>query len=252
MITLRIDGLSVQAREGETLLTAAKRAGIPIPTLCHHEAVEDAGACRLCMVEISKADWGDWKGIVTACLYPVEEGLRVDTKAGAVMESRRETLDLLLARCPQTPQIKELAAEYGVYETSYARREEDDHCILCGICTRICAALGHHAISIINRGPEKTVSTPFGEPSTTCVGCGACARNCPTGAIPVEESGGLRKIWDREFPLVACADCGRAYITENQRDHLCQTRGFDPSYFDKCDACRRAEVSETIAGIVKW
>jgi len=252
MVHVRIDGRDLEAREGETILAVASANRIPIPALCHHEAVEDAGACRLCMVEISKAAWGDWKGLVTACLYPVEEGLLVDTRSEAVMASRRNTLDLLLARCPETPKVKELAAEYGLYETSFQKRQDPDDCILCGLCTRICDALGHHAISLIHRGKDKAVSTPFGEPSDACVGCAACAHNCPTGHIRVEETGGIRRIWDREFELVACRECGRTYITKEQVEHLCRTRDFDSTYFEKCDACRRKEISRTFADIVNW
>jgi NADH dehydrogenase/NADH:ubiquinone oxidoreductase subunit G len=203
-------------------------------------------------VEISKPEWGEWKGLVTACLYTVEEGLVVETDSDTVRRSRADTLDLLLARCPDTPQIKSLAADYGVFETSYKPREEDDHCILCGICTRICSALGHNAISIVNRGENKEVATPFKEPTEECVGCGACARNCPTGAIAMEETGGERRIWGRTFEMVSCSECNQAYITREQMKFLCDNREFEASYFESCDACRRKEISKTFAEIVRW
>jgi NADH dehydrogenase/NADH:ubiquinone oxidoreductase subunit G len=252
MPTLKIDAKTVAARDGETILEAARRHGIDIPTLCYHEAVEPWGGCRLCVVEITKKEWEGWSRLVTACLYPVEEGLEVETRSEAVLESRRLTLDLLLARCPETPKIQELAAEYGVEETSFRKREEPDNCILCGLCVRICEALGHSALSLAHRGPEKKVTTPFDEPADTCVGCGACAKNCPTLAIPMRDLRGERRIWDRTFKLLTCKECGKATLTEEQVKHLCETQGFSPEFFEKCDTCRRKETAATFSTIVKW
>ena len=96
-INLEIDGRCLQAAEGMTVLEVARREGVPIPTLCHHEAVEPAGACRLCLVEITHPDWKGWKGLVTSCLYPVEEGLQVTTDNDEIRNARRTILDLLLA-----------------------------------------------------------------------------------------------------------------------------------------------------------
>ncbi|MHC4777022.1 MAG: 2Fe-2S iron-sulfur cluster-binding protein [Planctomycetota bacterium] len=252
MVQLKIDGKVVNGREGETLLDVSRRNGIEIPTLCHHEAVEDWGGCRLCVVEITKKAWDGWSRLVTACLYPVEADLEVDTKSETVTESRRVTLDLLLARCPETPKVRELASEYGIDETTYTPREEPDNCILCGLCVRICAALGHSAISLANRGPEKKVDTPFGKPSVSCVGCGSCAKSCPTFAIPMRDLKGERRIWERTFKLVECEACGAAHLTSEQVSHLCETRGFSKEAFTKCDACRRKEAASTLSTIVKW
>jgi ferredoxin len=117
---------------------------------------------------------------------------------------------------------------------------------------RICASLGHSAISLAHRGPDKKVKTPFDEPSETCVGCGACAKNCPTQAIPMRDLKGERRIWGQIFPLIACETCGAFTITEKHRDHLCETKGFVPEDFKKCDACRRKEAAATFSTIVKW
>jgi NADH dehydrogenase/NADH:ubiquinone oxidoreductase subunit G len=252
MVTLKFDGKSVNAREGESLLEAARRHGVEIPTLCHHEAVEPWGGCRLCVVEITKKAWKGWSRLVTACLYPVEADLEVDTASEQVLESRRVTLDLLLARCPDTPKIRELAEAAGIEETSFRKREDPDNCILCGLCVRICAELGHHALSLAHRGPDKKVTTPFDEPAASCVGCGACFKNCPTLAIAMRDLKGVRHIWDQTFPLVVCETCGAATITEKHRDHLCETKGFVPEDLDKCDACRRKEAAAAFSTLVKW
>ena len=119
MVTLTINGKRVQAHEGEMLLKTIQRENIDIPALCHHDAVEPYGACRLCMVEITKEEWDGWKNHVTSCLYPVEEGLIVNTHTPKVNELRKTLLDLFLASNPNTPKIRALAAEYGVTETSY-------------------------------------------------------------------------------------------------------------------------------------
>ena len=132
MVNITINGKMVQAHEGEMLLETIRRENIDIPALCHHEAVEPYGACRLCMVEITKQEWDGWKNHVTSCLYPVEEGLIVQTHSEKVLDIRRTVLDLQLARCPNSPEIRKLAAEYGVTHTSYEEIPDGDNCILCG------------------------------------------------------------------------------------------------------------------------
>src|SRR4030042_329901 len=130
MVNLTINGMVVQANEGEMLLAVIRREGIKIPALCHHEAVEPFGACRLCMVEITKDEWRGWTNCVTACLYPVEENLIVLTHSPKIIELRKTILDLLLARCPNSPEVRKLAAEHGVSRTSYETVQEADNCIL--------------------------------------------------------------------------------------------------------------------------
>jgi len=111
MITLSINGKLLQAKEGEMLLTVIRQQGIDVPALCHHEAVEPFGACRLCTVEITRKEWDGWKNYVTSCLYPVEEGLIVQTHTGEVTQIRRTILHLLLASSPRSCVIPQLAAE---------------------------------------------------------------------------------------------------------------------------------------------
>ncbi len=111
MAKIIIDGKKINATDGTTVLTAAREHGIEIPTLCSHEALEQSGACRFCVVEIKK---GKRSRIVTSCLYPVEEGLEVNTKSERVLSVRRLVLQLLMARNPASDVIRELAVKAGV------------------------------------------------------------------------------------------------------------------------------------------
>jgi len=252
LISFTINGTTVTGSEGESVLTVAKRSGIEIPTLCHHEAVADEGACRLCMVEITHKDWKGWKGLVTACLYPIEQGLEVATHSADVLECRRNVLDLLLARCPSSPVIRKLAAEHGLEETTLTVDEDPTNCILCGLCTRVCAEMGHHAISTVGRGKDKKVGLPLGEPSMNCVGCAVCARICPTDAIPCTDNGRQRHIWERQFEMLRCSECGTAHITKSQALHICDREGLTMDDFDKCESCRSKETAVTFSRMVQW
>lgn len=247
MPTLTIDGRIVKAREGATLLEAARQAGVKIPTLCHHAAVEPYGGCRLCVVDITRPAWEGWYKLVVACMYPAEDGLVVDTKTPRVVETRQVVLDLLLARSPETPLIVELAREHGVTETSYKKRETPTDCILCALCTRICDALGIAAIAAVDRGAGREIAPPFGEAPPDCVGCLACAEICPTGYIEYETSDRSRTIWKKHFEMLRCKECGRAHVTREQGAFFAKKTGVPESYFELCDACKRRALAKTAA-----
>jgi len=198
MIRLTIDGREVEVKEGTTALEAAKELGIEIPTLCYHEAVKPYGACRLCVVEVSKRKRSR---LLTSCTYPVEEGVEVKTSSPKVIRARRMIAELLLARCPNVKRIQDLARQYGIEKPRF--RTEDEECILCGLCARVCEqVVGISAINFVNRGTERQITTPFDISSDVCIGCGACAYVCPTGAIRVEDIEGRRILHD-EVSLVS-------------------------------------------------
>lgn len=246
MIQLQINGQPQQANEGETILEVAGRAGIPIPTLCHHEALEPFGGCRVCMVQITHRDWKGWKGLVTACLYPVEEGLEVFTDNEAVHDVRKVVLDLLLARCHGSEKIQKLAAEYGIHETTYRKNPLKNDCILCTLCVRTCAVKGPRAISTADRGAQKKISIPFKKPPPDCIGCLACAHNCPTNVIRFEETGDTRKIWGRTFELVHCTGCGAPVMTKEQAEYEMNKTGLDKDLFLICPECKKQKVVDKI------
>jgi heterodisulfide reductase subunit A len=186
MVSLKIDSIDVQAEAGSTLLQAAEKAQIVIPTLCHNPWLESYGACRVCTVEVVR---GRRQRLVTACNYPVDEGLQVYTDNERVKRTRKLILEMLLARCSEAPRIKELAAEYGI-ERSRFGYDPKEKCILCGLCVRMCNDLVKaHVLSFAYRGVDRKVVTPLEEEEATqfCITCGACAYVCPTGAIYVED-----------------------------------------------------------------
>jgi len=250
MIEITIDGIRARAKEGEFLLAVARREGIFIPTLCHHDAVEPSGACRLCMVEITRPEWEGWSELVTACLYPVEDGLIVSTDSERVCLCRREVLELLLARSPGAGIVRELAWEYGVVSPKYDQEEESGNCILCDICTRICQTLVTGAISRVNRGVEKKVETPFAEASADCIGCLACAGNCPTDAIEFSDDGACRTIWGKTFEVVPCTVCGAPTMTREQIEWLAARDGVLEEDLAICPGCKAEKTVQAYARIV--
>ena len=183
MIRFTIDGQELQAEEGQTILEVARRSSIHVPTLCYHPALEPYGACRLCTVEVR---WGRRVSLETACTYPVREGIEVLTNSDPVLAARRMILEMMLARCPRVPVIQDLAREYGIEKSRFKTDDPDEDCILCGLCVRVCNELvGTGAINFSSRGITRVIGPPFLEETDVCIGCGACAIVCPTGAIRI-------------------------------------------------------------------
>lgn len=181
MLKFKINDTEVQARSGWTLLETARHYGFDIPTLCFHEAVAASGACRLCVVEVKE---GSRSRMVASCIYPVSEGIEVYTESERVHNVRRWIFEMLLAACPASREISELAAKYGVLSTRFASHNPNETCMVCGLCMRVCEeVVGLSAISIVDRGVHKRVGAPFLRPTDVCVACGSCVSICPTGAM---------------------------------------------------------------------
>jgi NADH dehydrogenase/NADH:ubiquinone oxidoreductase subunit G len=175
MVTLAIDGVKVQAEEGTTILEVARFYGFNIPTLCYHDELTPYGACRLCMVEV---DDGRRTRLVASCLYPAKEGIRVKTHSQRIAKGRKLMLELLIARCPNSKTLQDLASKIGLEQVRFKMESKD--CILCGLCVRMCAEqMGSGAIGFAGRGQEREVVTPFRMSSEVCRNCGACMYICP-------------------------------------------------------------------------
>jgi NADH dehydrogenase/NADH:ubiquinone oxidoreductase subunit G len=218
VIRLTIDGRDIETEPDRTILQAAREHGFEIPTLCYHESLQPFAACRLCVVEVNAGR--GWK-LVASCAYPCADELEVRTQSDAVLQSRRVTVELLMASASHIPTIRQLAEELGVGEPRFTMERND--CILCGLCVRACKEIvGVSAISVINRGIEKEVSPAFRIASNDCIECGTCVLVCPTGAITLDDiTGGSTTIhtWRSAFEAVDCRICGHHSLAPQFVDH---------------------------------
>ena len=230
MIHLKIDGIPVEVEKGTTVLAAARKIGVKIPTLCYLEDLLPDGSCRICVVEIT-AKGRSW--VDTACTAQCGEGWEVDTKSAKVVDSRRKTLDLLLSEhttncfsCAANGDCKlqSLCVEYGLERTSYSAvrklRPIDDSnkffsydpnkCILCHRCVNTCNELvGRGAIDTMNRGFTSIIGAPFDDNwlTSTCESCGNCVAACPTGALSMKRGKKYRKFQVEKKVLTTCPHC---------------------------------------------
>jgi NADH dehydrogenase/NADH:ubiquinone oxidoreductase subunit G len=181
MIDFTINGLKVQAKPDWTILETARLNHIHIPTLCFHPAITPWGSCRLCVVELR---YGKRGKIAPSCLTrPVPE-LEVFTDSERAQNVRRWVLEMLLAECPASREIKDLAARYGVTSTRFGITDPKEQCLRCGRCVAVChEVVGVQALTFGSRGVKKKLETPYRIPNSACIGCGCCVSVCPTGAL---------------------------------------------------------------------
>jgi bidirectional [NiFe] hydrogenase diaphorase subunit len=178
-ITLQIDGKEIVATEGMTLLEAAQKEGITIPTLCYHKELEPFGGCRLCTVEIESRGS---KRLVVSCVYPVEKNLIVRTRSEKVDRIRKMILQLLLAHAPDAFDLQDLAEEYGADRNCFEK--EPSFCIHCGLCVRYCNEVKKaNAIGFVDRGIRKEISFIPAIAAKECWDCKECFPLCPTEAL---------------------------------------------------------------------
>ena len=162
-----------------TILEAARSVGISIPTLCHHEKLDPFGGCRLCIVEVQV---GDWTKRVVSCVYTVEENLIVTTRSEKIDKIRKMILELLLAHAPDSPELLELAQEYGADRDRF--EQEASFCIHCGLCVRYCAEVKQkNAVGFVDRGIRKEISFIPEIAAKACWDCKECFPLCPTEAL---------------------------------------------------------------------
>ncbi len=184
MVTINIDATRIEIDEDTTILKAAEKAGIWIPTMCYSEYFEPYGVCRLCSVEVVR---GKRSRIVTACNYPVREGITVLTNSEKVKWIRKIIMELTFSRWPNVKVVREMAEKLGIEKprfVSLERDEAEDACILCGMCVNMCnEVVKAGVLGFANVGIKREVVLPFNERSDRCIVCGACVYVCPTGHI---------------------------------------------------------------------
>jgi NADH dehydrogenase/NADH:ubiquinone oxidoreductase subunit G len=178
-ILLQIDEREVEAKEGMTILEAARSVGIFIPTLCHHEKLEPYGACRICVVEV---DARGRRNLVAACLHPVERDLVVKTRSEKVDKTRKILLEQFLAHAPDAEVLQDLAQEYGADKNRFEK--EASFCILCGLCVRYCTEVKKkNAVGFFDRGTSREISFIPEVASKECWDCKECFPLCPTSYL---------------------------------------------------------------------
>jgi len=251
--TVTIDGIAVDVPKGATILDAAHKAGVWIPTLCYHPAVSSAAACRLCMVEL---DRGEWKEMVTACNYPVRRDITVSVSSERAVRARRGVMQLLLARAPESEELKALAEKMDVKGTPYPTvTESQRNCILCGLCTQVCEeVIGRAAIGFAGRGVDRVVAAPFREVPEACIACGACAAVCPVGTIKVrihEDTGEVEiSPFKARRKLLLCEGCGARLVTVPVAEEMLKKVNIDWEDFRRrarlCPDCRRKLTVQAI------
>jgi NADH dehydrogenase/NADH:ubiquinone oxidoreductase subunit G len=242
LIKTIIDGKEIEVERDRWALDVAREMGISIPTFCHHPALQPYGACRLCVVEVSK---GKWRWLTTSCDLPIREGLSIRTNTPEVIKSRKMALELLWARAPQAECIQSLAKKLGVERPRFDVRDDLGKCILCGLCVRICDQLiGVSALSFSRRGVERRVETPFGKASDSCIGCNACVEVCPTGHIVSADRDSVRYIetWNTRLDMLMCDVCGKAYMPVKEFEHIKNKLGKEMSLEQVCPVCRRKQT----------
>ena len=178
-ILLKIDGKELKVKEGTTVLEAAQCAGIFIPKLCHHEKLIPFGGCRLCLVEVESKGWSK---LVVSCVYPVEENLEVRTRSEKIDRIRKTLLELLLAHAPNSPELQDMAQEYGADKDCFDK--EASFCVHCGLCVRYCAEVKKlNAVGFIDRGINKEICFIPEIASKECKNCMECFPLCPTSYL---------------------------------------------------------------------
>lgn len=243
-VNIKINGMSLSVPAGISILEAARYAGIEIPTLCYLKGINEIGACRICMVEVVGA-----RSLVSACVFPVNEGMEIYTNSEKVRHSRKTTLELILSThdksclsCVRsgTCELQKLCKEFGVDNPNYYQGEvvkynfddsaahmirDNNKCILCRRCMAACDQQGISVIGANARGFDTHISSAFDKDlaDVSCISCGQCIVNCPTGAIVEKDDTDkvLAAINDPEkFVIVNTAPSIRATLGEAFGMHI--------------------------------
>ncbi|MBE6732516.1 MAG: 2Fe-2S iron-sulfur cluster binding domain-containing protein [Ruminococcaceae bacterium] len=215
MINLKVNGIAVSVPKGSTVLDAARAVGVEIPTLCFMKEKNEIGACRICVVEVNE---GRGFRIVTACVYPVTEGMEVITNSEKVNKARKTTLELILSThekkclsCVRSTncELQKLCRDYGVDENAFGGFKpeyeldtstphlvrDNNKCVLCRRCVAVCNEQYVGVIGANDRGIDTNIGSPFNMTldQVPCISCGQCTAVCPTGALTEKDD--TDKVW---------------------------------------------------------
>ena len=213
MLNCKVNGIAVSVPAGSTILEAARAAGIEIPTLCYMKEINAIGACRICVVEATGA-----RGLVPACVYPVTEGMEIQTNTAKIQAARKMTLELILSThdkkclsCPRSTncELQKLCNDYGVtasqfegFKPEFAIDDSAPHlvrdnnkCILCRRCIAVCNQQFVGILGANDRGIDTNVGQAFklNLNDTPCISCGQCTVVCPTGALTEKDD--TEQVW---------------------------------------------------------
>lgn len=231
LIKVNVNGTEVEVAYDTQLLKAIRLAGADVPTMCHNENIAPYGVCRLCSVEINE---GRKTRMVPSCVFTVRKPMTVDTDSERVHQHRAMLLNLLLARCPDEPAVRKLAAQYGVAEPNERFVKGNEDCVLCGLCVQTCTNIvGVAALAFEGRGATRRVITPFDAENDVCIACGACAYICPTQCIDFSDETGKRYLrrWHREASLLICEKSGKYSVPDAFVKVFEKRMGIDPATF---------------------
>ncbi|HXY53420.1 MAG TPA: molybdopterin-dependent oxidoreductase [Nitrospirota bacterium] len=228
MVNMEFDGKTVSVPEGMTLVDAAATVGIHIPNLCHIKELRGVGACRMCMVEIE-----GMKAPITACTTRTKEGMKVQTSTPKVEEIRKFVTDLVLSfhpldcmTCPKAGacDLQRYAADLKIQESSFGRKSfnyelndrspfitiDNNYCILCGRCVRVCKEQNTNVLDFMGRGITTKVTTALDKPlhESGCTFCGSCVDACPVNSIMERDRWQHGREWDLEKLDTVCTACG--------------------------------------------
>lgn len=240
-IEIKINDKPYQVQKGKMLLEICRELNIFIPTLCYFSGSTPFAGCRLCIVEIRD---GDWYKLVASCEYPVNKSQNFFTSSERVLQSRKLSAELLLARVPKAKELLEDIIQQPLTRMFAPITSQNDACLLCGLCYRACSKFGPSAINVSGRGAQKTVATPYNEANDVCVACGICADICPTNAIKMEDDESSRSIWHQRTDLVECPQCGKKHMTEKTLQFLTQELGLPAEDLMICESCRKQTLAQ--------
>ena len=239
MVNMEFDGKAVSVPEGMTLVDAGATVGVHIPNLCHIKELRGVGACRMCMVEIE-----GMKTPVTGCTTRTREGMKVQTSTPKVEEIRKFVTDLVLSfhpldcmTCPKAGacDLQRYAANLGIRESSFGRKSfnyelndrspfitiDNNYCILCGRCVRVCKEQGTNVLDFMGRGITTKVSTAMDKPlhESGCTFCGSCVDACPVNTIMERDRWQHGREWDLQKQDTVCTACGSGCsVTTSSKD----------------------------------